>query len=218
MSKVKTIFRQVKELFAISRNKSEARDNYKDICMQFAEYLAKKRNTTKFLICRVKPEEVQEFLREVAADGLEMSQIYWCALKTLKIMTNKYFGLVNWEIPEDKIKLKCPYCGASSKLIDSKIIYGRSYGMFYVCVNYPECDAYVGTHQGTTWPRGTLANKELREYRKKAYFAFDSIQRSAGISRTQAYKWLAKKLNIPFKSAHIGYFDLSMCQKNGKYL
>lgn len=108
MSKVKTIFRQVKELFAISRSKSEARDNYKGICMQFAEYLAKKRNTTKFLICRVKPEEVQAFLREVAtSDGLEMSQLYWCALKTLEIMTNKYFGSVNWKMPEDKIKLKC---------------------------------------------------------------------------------------------------------------
>lgn len=168
MSKKRSIFRQVRELFAISRSKSEARDNYRGMCMQFAVFLAKKRNTTKFLICKVKPEEVQDFLQEVAtSDGLEMSQIYWCALKTLEIMTNKYFGSVDWKMPEDKIQLKCPYCGGNSKLIDSKLIYGRSYGMFYACENYPECDAYVGTHKGTVWPRGTLANEELREYRKK---------------------------------------------------
>ncbi|HHW44651.1 MAG TPA: hypothetical protein GXX25_12780 [Desulfotomaculum sp.] len=139
--------------------------------------------------------------------------MYWCALKILEDFTCKFFRTVNWEISEEKILQKCPYCGSNSKLVDSKLIYGISYGMAYVCEKYPACDAYVGTHKGTIWPRGTLANKELRNYRKKAHLLFDSIWEAAGISRTQAYKWLAKKLDIPVESAHIGYFDLSMCQK-----
>lgn len=33
--------------------------------------------------------------------------------------------------------MKCPYCGYEAKLVDSKIIYGKSYGKAYVCSFYP---------------------------------------------------------------------------------
>lgn len=214
MSKVKTVFTQISQLFSISRSKSEAYDNYRDTCMQFAEYLVEKRNTKKILICKVTTEEVQQYLQEVARNGSpEISNIHWCALKVLERIANKYFGAVDWKLPEEKFQLKCPYCGAGSKLIDSELIYGKSYGMAYVCENYPRCDAYVGTHKGTTWPRGTLANKELRDYRKKAHLLFDSIWRIKDVNRTQAYRWLAEKLDMQFTNTHIGYFDLETCLK-----
>lgn len=214
MANRKTIFRQIDQLFAMSRSESEVYDSYRYICMQFAEYLAKKRNTTKFLICKIKAEEVNDYLQKSSmSDNPEMNHIYWCALKILEKITCKYFWFVDWELPEEKIKPRCPYCGSNTKLVDSKLIYGKSYGMAYVCENYPTCDAYVGTHKGTIWPRGTLANKELRNYRKKAHMLFDSLWRSEGISRTKAYKWLAEKLDISFEKTHIGYFDLEMCLK-----
>lgn len=62
---------------------------------------------------------------------------------------------------------KCPYCGG--KVLFSKtsdIIYGKNYSAIYYCEHYPKCDAYVGTHKGTTKSLGRLANKELREKRK----------------------------------------------------
>ena len=40
------------------------------------------------------------------------------------------------------MKVYCPYCGKEAELIDSSVIYGRSYGMAYICFG---CDAYVGT-------------------------------------------------------------------------
>ncbi|MBL0255764.1 MAG: hypothetical protein IPQ27_12795, partial [Chitinophagaceae bacterium] len=42
--------------------------------------------------------------------------------------------------------LVCPYCGNKTEYIDSSFIYGKSYGMIYICKPY---DAYVGVHKGT---------------------------------------------------------------------
>jgi len=109
----------------------------------------------------------------------------------------------------------CPYCGAKTKLVHSSIIYGRGrdYGMAYICANYPKCDAYVTCHPGTDNPCGKLANRWLREARKKAHTAFDNIWRSKAMSRTEAYTKLAQALNIPLREAHIGQFDIPQCQQ-----
>ena len=40
----------------------------------------------------------------------------------------------------------CPYCGNRTEYVDSSVIYGRSYGMIYLCW---DCMAYVGVHKGT---------------------------------------------------------------------
>ena len=53
----------------------------------------------------------------------------------------------------------CPYCGERAVYTNSKEVYGRSYGMIYLC---RPCDAYVGVHDGTAKPLGRLANAELR--------------------------------------------------------
>lgn len=39
---------------------------------------------------------------------------------------------------EAKVILICPDCGGKAELKDSAIIYGKSYGLVYVCENYPE--------------------------------------------------------------------------------
>ena len=60
---------------------------------------------------------------------------------------------------------KCPYCGAPVLLKDSNYVYhnNKNYGKMWVCSNYPECDAYVGCHPGTTIPLGRLADSALRK-------------------------------------------------------
>lgn len=63
----------------------------------------------------------------------------------------------------------CPYCGNPTEYVDSSVIYGRSYGMIYLCRN---CRAYAGVHKGTNQALGRLANAELREAKKEAAFLF----------------------------------------------
>lgn len=113
---------------------------------------------------------------------------------------------------------KCPYCGADIELKDSSVIYGRSYGLVYVCSNYPNCDAYVGTHKGTTHPLGSMANAELRKWRKEAHMYFDTIWKcwkEEGVkqARSKAYKWLAEALGTPDKEVHIAWMGVTECQK-----
>lgn len=112
----------------------------------------------------------------------------------------------------------CPYCGKKPEYVDSAVIYGRSYGMAYYC---QDCDAYVGVHQGTSKKAlGRLANKELREAKKKAHFYFDQLWRKAmkqgrtkGEARTSAYDWLSKELGTPREFTHIGMFDVTLCNE-----
>lgn len=66
----------------------------------------------------------------------------------------------------------CPYCKRTAVLVDSEIIYRRSYGMIWTCDN---CDAYVGCHKGTIKPLGTLANFALRWKRILTHQMFDAL-------------------------------------------
>lgn len=70
-------------------------------------------------------------------------------------------------------KVICPYCGRVAKYVDSSVIYyGHSYGMAYLC---RPCNAYVGVHSGTDRPKGSLANAELRGWRKATHARFDPL-------------------------------------------
>lgn len=102
----------------------------------------------------------------------------------------------------------CPYCSKTSKLVDSEVIYGRSYGLVYIC---QPCQAWCGVHKGTIRPLGTLANAELREWRKRAHAAFDPIFKLNHLPRWKAYKRLAKALCL--KVVHIGESDISTCKR-----
>lgn len=111
---------------------------------------------------------------------------------------------------------KCPYCLGNTEYLDSSIIYGRSYGMIYLC---SPCDAYVGVHKGTDTALGRLANKELREAKKKAHAYFDPLWQRAvrqgrkkNEARNSAYKWLAKEMGIERDVCHIGMFDVESCE------
>ena len=106
------------------------------------------------------------------------------------------------------IKVDCPYCGKQAEYRDSEVVYGKSYGMIYICL---ACDAYVGVHKGTNQPLGTLANRRLRELRKQAHKEFDKLWRMGTFTRSQAYEWLAQTLKLPPDEAHIGRFNEDQC-------
>ena len=70
----------------------------------------------------------------------------------------------------------------------------------------------VGCHKGTKRPLGSVANETLRLKRMETHHVFDSFWRRKGMTRTQAYRWLAKKLDLPVKRTHIGGFEMDQCQ------
>lgn len=109
-------------------------------------------------------------------------------------------------------EIYCDYCGRLAEFVDSKVVYGRSYGKIYLCRN---CMAYVGVHKGTDVPLGRLANAELRYWKKAAHAAFDPLWKRGPFRyhRDVAYGWLARKMGLPFEHTHIGLFDVSQCKK-----
>lgn len=121
---------------------------------------------------------------------------------------------------EQDDKPDCPYCGSTAELKKSRDVYPHArqdYGVFWVCPG--DCDAYVGTHSNSTQhaPLGRLANKELREWKKKAHAAFDPMWQKShadylGFSRHDAYDWLTQQMGR-VKQAHIGECDVSECRQ-----
>lgn len=115
-----------------------------------------------------------------------------------------------------KKEILCDYCKKEADYVDSKAVYGRSYGMIYLC---QPCDAYVGVHRGTDTPLGRLAKKDLRDAKIKAHAYFDQLWKKKivrhGVSKKKArsagYKWLSEQLGISRKKCHIGMFDVEMC-------
>lgn len=94
-------------------------------------------------------------------------------------------------------KVYCDYCGRETEYVDSKVIYGKSYGKIYLCRN---CMAYVGVHKGTDKPLGRLANAELRNWKRlhtpyltlcgsMAAFAAIATRPMRGLHRRWACPW-----------------------------
>lgn len=106
----------------------------------------------------------------------------------------------------------CDYCGRRAEYVDSKVVYGKSYGMIYLCRH---CMAYVGVHKGTDKPLGRLANAELRYWKKEAHAVFDPLWKYGRFKhhRNAAYGWLAQKMGLPIEKTHIGMFDASECRR-----
>ena len=111
----------------------------------------------------------------------------------------------------------CPYCECKTEYVDSAVVYGRSYGMIYLC---RKCDAYVGVHKGTSNALGRLANAELRHWKKEAHKYFDALwqkKMTKGFTKHEArggaYKWLSKEMGLHIDLTHIGMMDVEQCKR-----
>lgn len=114
-----------------------------------------------------------------------------------------------------KKTIRCPYCGSTAILKDASFVYGSKStgGSVYVCSRYPVCDSYVGVHQGTTRPKGTLADRTLRKKRIQAHQQFDQLWKLGIFTKTDAYRWMADTFCLDNKQAHIGNFSEYMCDQ-----
>ena len=108
----------------------------------------------------------------------------------------------------------CRFCGGSCAVVGHEVVYnGRRFGDWPWAVMCLSCRAYVGLHPFTAIPLGTLANAEIRAWRKRAKLAFNPLWEGAAapMTRDGAYAWLAASLGIPAAECHIGWFDEPMC-------
>lgn len=107
----------------------------------------------------------------------------------------------------------CHYCNRPAQLVTGRAIYPHRQDLehlnFYLCAS---CEAYVGTHEGTTTPYGILAKRELRELKKKAHNAFDPIWKGGEMRRHEAYAWLAREMRLTRAQCHIGMFNEDKCR------
>lgn len=106
--------------------------------------------------------------------------------------------------------MHCPYCKNLVEWVENKEVYGRNYGksvMIWLC---KPCDAYVGCHNNTRTPLGSMANRELRTWRKKAHASFDPIWKTGKIKRARAYGFLKRRFGF---DVHIGEADELLCQE-----
>lgn len=101
----------------------------------------------------------------------------------------------------------CGECNTVCQLTDGEEIYPHRGDLFsksfWIC---RKCGAYCGCSNGTSEPLGVPAGEETRKERSRAHKVFDKLwKRPNGVmSRTAAYKWLAKGMGIPSKECHIG--------------
>ena len=107
--------------------------------------------------------------------------------------------------------MNCPYCLNLAEWVENKAIYGKNYGksvMIYLC---RPCNAYVGCHNNTRKPLGTMANAETRAWRKKAHEKFDVLWRGTAkrMNRAKAYGLLQSHFGF---AVHIGESDVEMCK------
>ena len=105
--------------------------------------------------------------------------------------------------------MSCPYCSEEALWVENKEVYGRNYGKSYMIWLCKPCDAYVGCHNNTKEPLGTLANKELREWRKKAHEAIDDYWKSEIYTRKEVYQKLKEHFG---NEIHIGEADMALCK------
>ena len=107
-------------------------------------------------------------------------------------------------------EIRCPYCGKIVKWVDNKEVYGKRYGKSYMCYCCKPCDAYVGCHQNSKRPLGTMANKALRTKRMAAHLIVDCFWKSGRYKRGEVYRRLSAEFG---ETVHIGESDMDRCDK-----
>lgn len=107
----------------------------------------------------------------------------------------------------------CPHCGRPIQIVNNRAIYGKEYGDWPWAFWCKPCDAYVGLHPFTGIPLGTLATRPLRDARKKAKALFNELWQSGEMTRSAAYAWASKTLQLPPKETHVAMFDIATCNR-----
>lgn len=111
--------------------------------------------------------------------------------------------------------IKCSYCGNEPEWVENKEVYGKNYGRSYMIWLCKPCNAYVGCHNNTRMPLGTLAKKPLRELRMRCHKLIDELWND-NESRQKLYDGLSVAMGVT--DLHIGSSDENMCKQIIEYI
>jgi hypothetical protein len=103
----------------------------------------------------------------------------------------------------------CPYCNKPAEWLPNEAFYGKRFGKSYMCWCCKACRAYVGCHNNTRQPLGTMANTELRKWRMEAHKAIDPLWKSGKYKRKTVYARLADAFG---EEIHVGEADIERCK------
>ncbi len=106
--------------------------------------------------------------------------------------------------------MKCPYCKGRAEWVENSQVYGKNYGKSWMIWLCRRCDAYVGCHENTRKPLGTMADKETRGWRRAAHHHLDKLWKSGAFTRREVYDFL--KLSFG-RDVHVGESDVETCRK-----
>lgn len=108
--------------------------------------------------------------------------------------------------------VRCDECGSphvglqSRALMQMKVL--GTWTLIWYC---HACHAYVGCHEGTDVPFGTMADHHTRSARRSLHEVFDLLWRGGGLTRGSAYHWLGATLGLPPERAHISMLNEEQC-------
>ena len=104
----------------------------------------------------------------------------------------------------------CPKCNKEAPWVENKERYGQNFGKSFMCYFCKPCGTYVGCHENTRRPLGTMADKETRVWRRKAHTVIDPLWKSGKMTRKEVYKMLKEKFG---RVIHIGESDINNCKE-----
>lgn len=111
---------------------------------------------------------------------------------------------------EKENNINCPYCHHHAEWVENKEVYGRNYGTSYMIWLCRPCDAYVGCHQNTRVPLGTMADARLRMIRRQAHTIIDKPWKDKVMARSKVYKMLSDAIG---REVHVGESDFVQCEE-----
>jgi hypothetical protein len=108
------------------------------------------------------------------------------------------------------MKMICPKCNKEAPWVENKARYGRNFGKSYMCYYCKDCDTYVGCHNNSQRPLGTMADKETMKWRKNAHEVVDELWKENGYKRGAVYARLQDAFG---EVIHIGESNIERCKE-----
>lgn len=109
-----------------------------------------------------------------------------------------------------KYTVLCPVDNKPAPWVENKEKYGRNFGKSYMAYYCKEHDTYVGCHNNTRRPLGTMADGELRKLRMAVHAKIDPLWKSGEHRRSDVYQYLSSKLGYQF---HTGESTKEVCRQ-----
>ena len=141
------------------------------------------------------------------------------SLKTARKIKQKYRKSDRfwYKFPVD---FHCVECGGTgARQVSGEIVFPEvkkfHRSTYFVC----PCGAYVLCHRGSGVPMGYPAGVATRAARGALHNKFlDPLWRGVSrgrrdLVRDKLYRYLARKMGLPFEKAHVSMFDLGQCHK-----